>query len=85
MKTDLDFDECGCFLSCLKYVQYIQDMFYPATRTQSSSYAQYLIIQFLVFSLSIDLNMCFGCSKEPSHRDGSFEYLQHMFWLKISK
>ena len=23
--------------------------------------------------------MCFGCSKEPSHRDGSFEYPQHMF------
>ena len=26
--------------------------------------------------------MCFGCSKEPSHRDGSFGYPQHMFWLK---
>ena len=25
--------------------------------------------------------MCFGCSKEPPHRDGSFEYPQHMFWL----
>ena len=25
--------------------------------------------------------MCFGCSKEPSHRDNSFEYPQHMFWL----
>ena len=25
--------------------------------------------------------MCFGCSREPSHRDGSFEYPQHMFWL----
>ena len=22
--------------------------------------------------------MCFGCSKEPSHRDGSFEYSQHV-------
>ena len=21
-----------------------------------------------------------GCSKEPSHRDGSFEYPQQMFW-----
>ena len=29
--------------------------------------------------------MCFRCSKESSHRDGSFEYLQHMFWLKIKK
>ena len=28
------------------------------------------------------MNKCFGCSKEPSHRDGSFEYPQHMFWLR---
>ena len=26
--------------------------------------------------------MCFGCSKEPSHRDGSCEYPQHMFWTR---
>ena len=26
--------------------------------------------------------MCFGCSKEPSHWDGSFEYPQHMFWMR---
>ena len=32
-----------------------------------------------IIFLSISLNMCFGCSKEPSHRDGSFEYPQHMF------
>ena len=35
-----------------------------------------------IIFLSISLNMCFGCSKEPSHRDGSFEYPQHMFWLR---
>ena len=35
--------------------------------------------------LSISLNMCFGCSKEPSHRDTSFEYTQHMFWLRNKK
>ena len=29
--------------------------------------------------------MCFGCSKEPSHRDDSFEYPQHMFWLRKNK
>ena len=29
--------------------------------------------------------MCFGCSKEPSHRDGYFEYPQHMFWLRNKK
>ena len=32
--------------------------------------------------LSISLNICFGCSAEPSHRDSSFDYPQHMFWLK---
>ena len=30
----------------------------------------------------ISLNMCFGCSKEPSPREGSFEYPQQMFWNK---
>ena len=34
-----------------------------------------------VFS-SIILNMCFRCSKEPSHGDGSFEYPQHIFCLR---
>ena len=29
--------------------------------------------------LSVSLNICFGCSKEPSHLDGSFEYTVHMF------
>ena len=32
--------------------------------------------------LPINLNMCFGCSKEPSHWDVSFEYPQHMFWMR---
>ena len=29
--------------------------------------------------------MCVGCSKEPSHWDGYFEYPQHMFWLRNKK
>ena len=29
--------------------------------------------------------MCFGCSKELSHRDGYFEYPQHMIWLGNKK
>ena len=36
-------------------------------------------------SLPINLNTCFGCSKEPSHWDGSFEYPQHMFWFRNKK
>ena len=35
--------------------------------------------------LSISLNMCFGCLKEPSHLDGCFEYPQHIFWLRNKK
>ena len=38
-----------------------------------------------IIFLSICLNSCFECSKEPSHRDGSFEYPQHMFWLRNKK
>ena len=29
--------------------------------------------------------MCFVCSRELSHRDGSFEHTQHMFWLRNKK
>ena len=40
--------------------------------------------QYIIF-LSSSLNICFWCSKEPSLWDGSFEYLQHMFWLRNKK
>ena len=33
----------------------------------------------MIIRLSISLNMCFGCSKETSHWDGSFEHPQHLF------
>ena len=35
--------------------------------------------------LPISLIICFGCSKEPSHWDGSFEYQQHILWLRNKK
>ena len=38
-----------------------------------------------IIFLSISLNMCFRCSKEPSHWDCSFEYPQHVFWLRNKK
>ena len=38
-----------------------------------------------IIFLSVTFNMCFGCSKELSHRDGFFEYPQHMFWLRNKK
>ena len=37
------------------------------------------------YFLPIISNICFGCSKEPSHWDGSFEYQQHMFWFRNKK
>ena len=40
-----------------------------------------IVIIFLPFSF----NMCFGCSKEPSHYDGSFEHPQHIFWMRNKK
>ena len=39
----------------------------------------------VIIFLPISLNICFGCSKEPFHRDGSFEYPKHMFWLRNKK
>ena len=33
----------------------------------------------------ISSNTCFGCSKEPYHRDNCFEYAQHIFWLRNRK
>ena len=38
----------------------------------------------IIFSPFI-INIRCGCSKEPSHCDGSFEYPQHMFWLRNKK
>ena len=34
--------------------------------------------------LPIRINISFWCPKEPSQWDGSFEYPQHMFWLRIT-
>ena len=36
------------------------------------------MLETVKFFLSISFNICFGCSKEPSHQDGSFEYPQHI-------
>ena len=35
--------------------------------------------------LPIIFSIFFRFSKETSHRDGSFEYPQHMFWLRNKK
>ena len=41
--------------------------------------------QIVIFFLFSGLNIGFECSKEPSQRDGSIEYSQHMFSLLIEK
>ena len=41
-------------------------------------------LKIVIIFLPIIFNMCFGCSIEPSHWDGSFEYPQHMFDWEIS-
>ena len=38
----------------------------------------------LIF-LVLNQNICFGCSKEPSHLDGPFEYPQHMLEIMGKK
>ena len=39
----------------------------------------YKYYKILVIFLPINLNICCGCSKEPSQ---SFEYKQHIVWLR---
>ena len=38
--------------------------------------AKNVSVKIVIFLLPI-FSICFGCSKELSHIDGSFEYLQH--------
>ena len=40
---------------------------------------QTFVREIVIIFLLISLNMCFGCSKELSQWDSSFEYPQHMF------
>ena len=63
-------------------------------RSYMASWVQIRIVcapKIAFICLPININMCFGCSKEPSqwkepsHWDGSFEYPQHMFWLSNKK
>ena len=64
---------------------------YPACRVNHPNlhkiYPSHPVSKFLseknvIIFLNISLNMCFGCSKEPSQRDGSFDYPQHMLWMR---
>ena len=63
-----------------KALQTTFDFFRAVTRKGPDSECKLVLIVF-----SISLNICFECSKGPSHRDGSFEHPQHMFWLRNKK
>ena len=39
----------------------------------------------MIILLAINFNICLGCSKEPSNRDGSLELPQDMFLLRNKK
>ena len=45
----------------------------------------YTVRKIVNIFLLIILVIRFGCSKEPSYFDGSFEYPQHMVWLRDKK
>ena len=36
----------------------------------------------VIISLPFSKSIYCGCSKEPSQRDGSFEYPQHKYWMR---
>ena len=61
----------------IEIIRMYQESFYPDN--------QYFDCKMAIIFFSISWNMYVRCSKEPSHLDGSFEYLQHMFWLRNDK
>ena len=57
------------------------------SQTQSIDFGENKNFQRKVVNIfyPIRLSICFGCSKEPFHRDGSFDYPQHMFLMRNKK
>ena len=52
---------------------------------RSDQLSKIFVRKILIIFLPCNLNICFGCSKESSHEDGSYEYQQHIFWLRNKK
>ena len=46
---------------------------------------KFFTVKIVIIYLPICLNIYFGCSKELSHGEGSFEHPQHMFWFQNEK
>ena len=57
-------------------------IYFGALKDQISKPFERKIVNIFLY---VSLNMFFGCSEESSHRDGSSEYPQHMFWLRNEK
>ena len=51
------------------------------TNMRNSAFPRALFM-IVIISSHISLNICFGCSKELSHCDGSIEHPKHMFSLR---
>ena len=56
-----------------------------AFRQDSDQMNEIFELKIVNIFLPVRFNICFGCSKELSQWDSSFEYIQHMFWLRDKK
>ena len=72
------FPELSCHIR--KYIKWPRSL-----KIIIGSVKQKKMRKIVIIFLFISLIMCFWCSKELSYRDGSFEYPQHMFWLRNKK
>ena len=72
-------------LHCLPKKNNLGFSIYKGMKKTSQLYHKFRLTKFLSVKVNIFLPICFGCSKEKSHGDGSFEYPQHMFSLRNKK
>ena len=81
LSWDLDWSESSCDAQPHCWFCHIAT-FYLISEVLISKMFECKVVNII---LPISFNICFGCSKEPSQWDGSFEYSQHMFWLRNKK
>ena len=68
---------------CIHYVSFV--MLWPILIVLGFIMGPVKKHKIVIIFLPIHLNICFGCSKEPSHWGVSFEYPEHMFWFRNKK
>ena len=69
------------FINLLHDIYCIQ----PAKCASKDQLSKLFERKIVIIFLTNNFNRCVGSSKEPSHRDGSFECPQHMFQLRNKK